>query len=301
MHIVIWRTRSSVDERTFTVVSLTATGLLDDFSLEMTAKDIPNLREAAHAIPQRTRINVTFLGNEDLPMRVEASKAVADMGFVPVPHISARRLKSERELRDFLDALQQVNATNHVFVVGGDPATPEGPYEDSLSVIRTGILQDYGVAEVGVGGYPEGHPDISDDDLWYHLDAKTSALAEQNLDQVVLTQFAFDAQRVSEWVRDVRNHGIESVIRIGTPGPAGIKRLLGYARRFGVGTSAGIVKKYGFSLTNLVGTAGPDKFVRDLSDRAEGLESPETLKTHFYTFGGLLATAEWAHKFADES
>ena len=26
-----------------------------------------------------------------------------------------------------------------------------------------------------------------------------------------------------------------------------------------------IVKKYGFSLTNLMGTAGPDKFVTDLS------------------------------------
>ena len=263
----------------------------------MTGKDIPNLREAAHAIPPGTRINVTFLGNEDLPMRVEASKAVADLGFVPVPHISARRLKSERELREFLDALQQVDATKHVFVVGGDPATPEGPYEDSLSVIRTGILHDYGVTEVGVGGYPEGHPDISDDDLWYHLSAKVSALAEQNLDQVVLTQFAFDAQRVSEWVSEVRDRGIESVIRIGTPGPAGIKRLLGYARRFGVGTSAGIVKKYGFSLTNLVGTAGPDRFVRDLTDQAGEPESPETLKTHFYTFGGLLATAEWTQKF----
>ncbi|WP_262777777.1 methylenetetrahydrofolate reductase [Brevibacterium permense] len=279
------------------MASLTATGLLDDFSLEMTGKDIPNLREAAHAIPPGTRINVTFLGNEDLPMRVEASKAVADLGFVPVPHISARRLKSERELRDFLDALQQVNATKHVFVVGGDPAEPEGPYEDSLSVIRTGILQDYGVTEVGVGGYPEGHPDISDHDLWYHLGAKVSALAEQNLDQVVLTQFAFDAQRVSEWISEVRDHGIESVIRIGTPGPAGIKRLLGYARRFGVGTSAGIVKKYGFSLTNLVGTAGPDRFVRDLTDQAGETESPEAPKTHFYTFGGLLATAEWIQKF----
>lgn len=279
------------------MVALTATGLLDDFSLEMTGKDIPNLQEAAHAIPQGTRINVTFLGNEDFPMRVEASKAVAELGFVPVPHISARRLTSEQELRDFLDALQQVNATKHVFVVGGDPSTPEGPYEDSLSVIRTGILQEYGVAEVGVGGYPEGHPDISDEDLWHHLSAKMSSLAEQDLDQVVLTQFAFDAERVSEWVQEASDHGVDSAVRIGTPGPAGIKRLLGYARRFGVGTSAGIAKKYGFSLTNLIGTAGPDKFITELAAKAGGSHTPATLKTHFYTFGGLLATAEWVQKF----
>ncbi len=56
----------------------------------------------------------------------------------------------------------------------------------------------------------------------------------------------------------------DTQIRVGTPGPAGIKRLLGFARRFGIGANAMIVKKYGFSLTNLMGTAGPDRFVNDL-------------------------------------
>ena len=62
--------------------------------------------------------------------------------------------------------------------------------------------------------------------------------------------------------------GSTRTIRVGTPGPAGIKRLLGFARRFGIGANAMIVKKYGFSLTNLMGTAGPDKFVTDLSATA---------------------------------
>ncbi|PJI51621.1 5,10-methylenetetrahydrofolate reductase, partial [Methylobacterium radiotolerans] len=53
----------------------------------------------------------------------------------------------------------------HLFAVGGDPAAPEGPYEDSLAVITSGVLQQYGVREVGIGGYPEGHPDISKETL----------------------------------------------------------------------------------------------------------------------------------------
>src|SRR5690606_4738949 len=106
------------------------------FSLEMTGKDIPGLNEAKDSIPPGTKINVTFLGNEDLEMRVAAAKAVRDLGFVPVPHISARRLASQAQLEEFLDRLQQVGATEHVFAVGGDPATPEGPYEDSLALIR---------------------------------------------------------------------------------------------------------------------------------------------------------------------
>ncbi|WP_426326112.1 methylenetetrahydrofolate reductase [Microbacterium sp. E-13] len=263
----------------------------------MTGKDIPGLEEARETIPQGTKINVTFLGNEDLEMRVAAAKAVKEMGFVPVPHISARRLESQAQLEEFLARLQEVGASEHVFAVGGDPAEPAGPYPDSLSVIRSGLLQKYGAREVSIAGYPEGHPDIPDDVLWRHLDEKARTLAQQGLDAVVLTQFAFDTDPVMSWIHDVRERGIDAQIRIGTPGPAGIKRLLGFARRFGIGANAMIVKKYGFSLTNLMGTAGPDRFVSDLAGLLAAEPTAGDVKLHFYTFGGLLATSQWAREF----
>ena len=279
--------------------------LVNGYSLEMTGKDVPGLMEAKDSIPAGTKINVTFLGNEDLEMRVSAAKAVRELGFVPVPHISARRLSSRGQLEEFLSRLQDVGATDSVFVVGGDPATPEGPYEDSYDVIRTGLLLDYGVKEVSIAGYPEGHPDISDEVLWRALDEKSLSLAQQGLKATILTQFAFDTDPVLAWIDQVRARGIDSTIRIGTPGPAGIKRLLGFARRFGIGANAMIVKKYGFSLTNLMGTAGPDKFVTDLSamlaDKDADAPTGTTagpVKLHFYTFGGLLATADWAREYS---
>jgi methylenetetrahydrofolate reductase (NADPH) len=280
-----------------------ARALIRDFSLEMTGKDVPGLEEARDAIPLGTKINVTFLGNEDLDMRVSAAKAVRDFGFVPVPHVSARRIQSQGQLEEFLGRLQEVGATDHVFSVGGDPTTPEGPYEDALSVIRSGILPRFGVREVSIAGYPEGHPDIKTDVLWRHLEDKIVALKEQGLDAVILTQFAFDTDPVVDWIQAVREKGIDAQIRIGTPGPAGIKRLLGFARRFGIGANAMIVKKYGFSLTNLMGTAGPDRFVTDLSsllaDSSSGSGTAAgDVKLHFYTFGGLLATSEWARDFS---
>ena len=275
-----------------------AVRLLNRFSLEMTGKDVPALEKARHAIPPETKINVTFLGNEDLEMRVAAAKAVRDMGFTPVPHISARRLKSQAQLEEFLERLQEVGATEHVFAVGGDPATPEGPYEDSLAVIRSGILPQYGVKEVSFAGYPEGHPNISNEVLWQVLEAKCLALKEQGLDGVILTQFAFDTGAVMAWIKAVREKGIDTPIRIGTPGPAGIKRLISFARRFGVSSNAMIMKKYGFSLTNLIGTAGPDDFVSDLASLLADDPSTGSVKLHFYTFGGLLATAEWAREYS---
>lgn len=282
--------------------------LVRGYSLEMTGKDIPGLIEAKDSIPSGTKINVTFLGNEDLEMRVAAAKAVRELGFVPVPHISARRLSSRAQLEEFLSRLQDVGATDSVFIVGGDPETPEGPYEDSYDVIRTGLLMDYGVKDVSIAGYPEGHPDIGDDVLWRALDEKVLSLSQQLLSTTILTQFAFDTDPVVAWIDQVRARGFNSTIRIGTPGPAGIKRLLGFARRFGIGANAMIVKKYGFSLTNLMGTAGPDAFVTDLSallaEHATSAAPPtadevtdRAVKLHFYTFGGLLATADWAREF----
>ncbi|GAA3706722.1 methylenetetrahydrofolate reductase [Streptomyces tremellae] len=281
--------------------SLTAgTSLLDDSSLEMTGKDVPKLEEAAPFIPAGTRVNVTFLGNEDLTMRLAAARAVQRLGFRPVPHISARRLGSRPAFEEFLAGLRADATGTDVFAIGGDPARPEGPYADSLSLIESGLLGEYGVRHVGITGYPEGHPAIPEDVLWAALRDKAAALAAHGLGGSVITQFGFDVGPVLAWIERVRDEGIALPVRIGVPGPAGVRRLMSYAARFGVGTSTSIAKKYGLSLTNLMGTAGPDRFLRALADRY----APELhgdVKVHFYTFGGLRATSEWITEFKKEA
>lgn len=271
--------------------------LLQDFSLEMTGKDVPGLAEAQPLLPPRTRVNVTFLGNENVELRVSAAAAVKDAGLIPVPHISARRLASEDALTEFLAALEQDGTSAHVFAVAGDPHEPEGPYEDALALVRSVPLGGHGVQTVSISGYPEGHPDIGAATLWDALEGKAAALADQGRAGDIITQFGFDVDPVIEWIGQVRARGIDLPIRVGVPGPAGVRRLLGYARRFGVASSAGIAKKYGFSLTNLLGTAGPDRFLTALASRLEPARHG-VVRVHLYTFGGLRATAEWAHDYA---
>jgi methylenetetrahydrofolate reductase (NADPH) len=279
-----------------TTPALAAARLLEDFSLEMTGKDIPKLEEARDIIPRGTRINVTFLDNEDLPMRLAAAKAIRESGFVPVPHISARRLHSAAMLEEFLAALQADGTVENVFVVGGDPPRPHGPYEDSLTVIQSGLLERYGVRHVSVSGYPEGHPGLPDQALWSALEDKTAALGAQQIPGTVITQFGFDADPVLAWIEAVRDRGIDLPVRVGVPGPAGVRRLMNYAARFGVGTSASIARKYGFSLTSLMGTAGPDRFIQALAHDYDPQRHGQ-VKLHFYTFGGLRATSEWIADF----
>ncbi|MGV9968423.1 methylenetetrahydrofolate reductase [Streptomyces olivaceus] len=270
--------------------------LLRDFSLEMTGKDAPKLESASQLVPAHTRVNVTYLAGEDLAMRQAAARSAAGLGFTPVPHISARRLNDEQELDTFLAALKADGTQKNVFIVGGDPATAHGPYNDSFDVITSGLLQHHGIEHVGIAGYPEGHPQIAESVLWSALEKKTEALAHSGLDTDIITQFGFDPDPVLTWLKQLRQRAIDVPVRIGVPGPAGVRRLLSFATRFGVGTTTSIARKYGLSLTNLMGTAGPDRFIHALA-RGYDPAVHGQVKLHFYTFGGLAATSAWIDEF----
>jgi methylenetetrahydrofolate reductase (NADPH) len=274
--------------------------VLDDFSMEMTGKDVARLEAAAGVIPPGTRINITFLKNEDLDLRVTAAAAVKRLGFTPVPHISARRLTSRAMLEEFLAALREADTVENVLSITGDPAVPMGPYEDALALIDSGLLQQAGVRHISVGGHPAGLPGIvTGDVLWSALERKAAALEKLQVPGAVLTQVDFDVDRVLGWLTEARQRGVELPVRVGVPGPASVKSLLGFASKLGMSTSASIGRKYGFSMTSLLSKAGPDKFIRDL---AAGLDPARhgQVKLHFYTFGGFQTCAEWIANFRQE-
>ena len=159
-------------------------------------------------------------------------------------------------------------------------------------MIESGVLQQYGVRHISMGGHPSGDPNIPADALIPALQKKAAALAQLGVPGTIITQVDFDVDRVLQWVAEVREPGVDLPVRVGVPGPASVKLLLGFASRLGISTSATIAKKYGLSVTNLLGKAGPENFIRDLqagsTRRKHGV-----VKLHFYTFGGFKTTAEW--------
>lgn len=269
--------------------------ITDGYSLEMTAKDHAALHQAAPLIPAETPVAVTFLPGEEQAARVDAAVAVRALGFEPMPHFSARRIGSEDDFESYLGAVIQQAGVKRCFIVAGDPPEPEGPYSDTLSLLATGAFERAGIKAIGIGGHPEGHPVMSDAQCWDVLHAKVADIEARGMAPLIVTQFAFDAETVLDWLATLRAKGIDCPVRIGLPGPAGIKRLLRFAAHCGVGASASVMKKYGVSITNLLGTAGPDKLVNTLATRL----GPEhgRVRLHFYPFGGLEATAQWIRRF----
>ncbi|MCC6826700.1 MAG: methylenetetrahydrofolate reductase [Novosphingobium sp.] len=277
-------------------VTQASVALLRDYSLEITARDSDQLEEAAPFIPPGTGISITFLPSEDFSSRIDAAVNVRRLGFVPIPHIPARRLKSAAELDHFLDRLATEAAVDRVFVIAGDTGAPNGPFEDALGLIRTGSLARYGVVHVGIAGYPEGHPAIDSGKLWQALIDKSRLLGELGHEYSIVTQFGFDAAPLLEWAATLRSKGVHVPLRAGIAGPTNVKTLLRFAARCGVGASTKVLAKYGISITRLFGTSDPGALVADLAEQIRP-DVHGDLRLHVYPFGGLAKSASWMADF----
>lgn len=269
--------------------------MVDGYSLEMTAKDVISLKAAAPNIPPATPIAVTFLPGESMASRLDAIKLVRMLGFEPMPHFSARRIGSEKEFQDYLTAAVEEADVQRCFVIAGDPSEPEGPYFDSSALIGSGAFERAGIKAIGVGGHPEGHPNMAAEKCWEVLDAKCTEISNRGMAPLIVTQFVFDADAVLAWLEQLRARNISAPVRVGVPGPAGIKTLLRFAARCGVGASASVLSKYGISLTQLLGSAGPDKLLANFEQRLGPQHGP--VRLHFYPFGGLEKTVDWIGKY----
>lgn len=272
------------------------TVMTDGYSLEMTAKDVDSLRAAASRIAPNTPIAVTFLPGEEMDARIAAAVAVRDLGFEPMPHLSARRITSHEELETSVARLTAEAGAKRFFLIAGDPPVPAGPFADTLSLLRTGLFERHGVQAIGIAGHPEGHPAMDQDGLWRVLADKDAEIKGRGMTTLVVTQFGFDAAPFLDWLKALRAHGIDAPVRIGVPGPAGIKTLLRFAKHCGVGASASVMAKYGISLTRLIGSAGPDKLVDAFAQKLGNEHG--ALRLHFYPFGGLERTVDWINEYS---
>jgi methylenetetrahydrofolate reductase (NADPH) len=273
------------------------TAVLAGFSSGVLGRDMGKLARSRALIPPGTRVHVGYQDSEDTSTRVGAARAIRQYGFVPVPIIAARRLVSAGMLREYLAGLQAAGASRSVLIVAGDPAQPRGPYPDAASVIGSGLLEEYGVQEVSVAGHPGGHPAVTDDALWQALAANAAALEQRGLDGGVVTQFGFDPARVLAWLAAVRARGLSLPVRVGVPGPARVRQLLTAASWCGVAVTEPVASGYGFSLADLTGTAGPDRFIRALASGYDPRLHGE-VKLNFEPIGGIAATVEWVSRFS---
>lgn len=269
--------------------------ITDAYSLEVGTKDLAALTAAAPRIAPASTISIPYLAREDNAARLAAAQAVHRLGFAPMLHLSARRIASLEELQGFIERAVAEAGVERCLVVAGDPARAMGPFSDSTALIETGVLERAGIQVVGVGGHPEGHPAMSTAQQWAVLEGKCHSIAQRGMTPWIVTQFAFDADRVLAWLQALRERGIAHPVRVGVPGPASVAVLARYAALCGVSACASVWSKYGISVGKLFSSAGPDHFVDRL---AEGLTAAHgAVSLHFFPFGGIAQSVQWMEQY----
>jgi methylenetetrahydrofolate reductase (NADPH) len=246
--------------------------------------------EALRGFPSRPRVYVSAVPARPAKAQIDVACALAAAGYEPVPHVAVRSFASSAALDAHLARLAEAAKVRRVLIIGGDLATPAGPFHEAIEVIESGLLQARGIVEIGIAGYPDGHPRLTTDDLDRALAAKLEAAGETGLGVHVVTQWGFSAPAIIAWISRLRDLGIDHPVRVGLAGPVTLTGLVRYARICGVSASVqGLARDAGLA-RQLFGLITPDLVLRPLAETSQlGDVAP-----HIFSFGGLAAAARWA-------
>jgi len=270
-----------------------------DWSIEVTPNGASKIDSFADCLAPGTTVNVTFLPGSDPMDTVAVAQRLHNDGMNPVPHLAARSLKDTDQLDALLSAFTQKAGVSEVLVIGGGVDSPVGQFASSIEVLNTGLIQKYGITDIGVAGHPEGSPDISDEEIVKALMLKNELAKRDGLNLYIETQFCFEADIVLAWEKSIRDAGNNLPIRVGIPGPATIKTLFRFAQVSGIGPSMRFIAKQAKNVAKLMTVQSPHILLDDL---AEGMAADKDCMIkhfHFYPFGGFAKTAAYAQAIAD--
>jgi methylenetetrahydrofolate reductase (NADPH) len=263
--------------------------LLSSGSLEISPRELHRAAEVAALRPAGTCVYVPSLPGLPLARTLEAVAAIRAAGLDPVPHVAARRILDRGEFRDFLKKASAEHGVHRVLLLGGDEARPKGPFRDSIEVLEAGLLVECGIREIGIAGYPEGHPRIALDALERAMQRKLELAREQSIGVYALTQFSFSPSRVVEYCATLSRSHPDLPVYVGIAGPTDPAALARYAQRCGVSVSLRALRRLGSGIAQLVANTDP----RDQLAAVARYNLGNVVGVHLYSFGGAVRTAAW--------
>lgn len=272
--------------------------LAADYSIETLPSESIKIPSYRDILPIGKTVNIAYLPGSDFGLVARTAARLRDEGFEPVPHLPARAFRSTEALEDALRLLHGEAGIVEVLAIAGGIATPRGPFSDTMSLLETGLLQKYGIACIGVGGHPEGSPDIDNTGLSTALRAKNDFAVGSRLAMHLTTQFCLDAAPVFAWDVATRMDGITLPIHVGLPGVTTLKSLMRFAKICGVGPSRRALFRDTRKLVRLSAISYPDRLVTAIARQRLADPACRIRRLHFFPFGGLARTANWLARIA---
>jgi methylenetetrahydrofolate reductase (NADPH) len=227
-------------------------------------------------VPTGTTVTITCSPKFGLDRTLDHVLHARDSGHRVVPHLAARMVEDEAQLRRFLSVTGSAGVDD-LYVIGGDGEESVGEYSEAFEVIEAVQGLEHDVRRIGVGCYPEGH---------------------QYADYMV-SQLCFDATTFTNWLRKVRADGIVLPVRIGIAAPLQTRKLIELSLKIGVGSSVKfLTKQHGFVGNLLLGRSyAPETLISQIVEQPDfdelGIEG-----LHMFSFNQIDATVEWQSRTA---
>jgi methylenetetrahydrofolate reductase (NADPH) len=248
----------------------------------------PGIAEEAARLPRPVRVTITCSPMHGPDRAVEVAVRLRQLDHSLTVHVAARMVRDRDHLGQLLAGLTDAGVDD-LFLIGGDIHDPVGEYASAVELLPLVIDHPRRPAMIGIAGYPEGHPRISEEELDRALRDK-SRLADY-----VVTQMCFDPEALHAWIVRQREQGMELPVVIGMPGRVARRKLLTMSARIGVGPSLDFLRKQKGLRRFLSRRSTADQLYDEI---APLLDDPELAVDGFqyFTFNELLQTWEWHRK-----
>jgi len=155
-----------------------------------------------------------------------------------------------------------------------------------------------------IAGHPEGNKDIDPDGSTKNVSEALSWKQEfskrTDAAMAITTQFCFDAEVVKIWADGIKKEGIDIPIHIGVTGPAKLQTLIKFSVECGIGSSIKVLSKRAKDITKLLLPYKPTQILKDLSEYKTKDSSFNIEKVHFFPFGGVKETSDWAEEIQND-
>jgi methylenetetrahydrofolate reductase (NADPH) len=239
----------------------------------------------AAELPREAQLTVTCSPVHGPDRSLEVAGRLRELGHPVTVHVAARMVRDRAHLDALLAGMADAGVDD-LFLIGGDIKEQQGEYSSAVELLPLIDEHPQRPYTIGIAGYPEDHPFISDEEI-------EDALREKcRFADYVTTQMCFDPDALRDWVVRHRELGMKLHVVIGMPGKVARRRLLKMSTQIGVGPSVRFLRKQRGLLSLLSRRSTADRLYDEF---APMLDEPELKLAGFnyYTFNQLLETWEW--------
>ncbi len=241
-------------------------------------------------VPTEVTLTVTVSPKKGIEHTLDLVERLLRHGYPVVPHLSARLVRDRSHLAELLARVDEIGA-HDAFVVAGDADEPAGEFTGAAELLEAMAEIGHRFRDVGITGYPESHPFISDETTIQAMFEKARFAT------YIVSQICFDPAVTASWVERVWDRGTRIPIWIGIPGAVPRTKLLRVSSTIGLGASARFLNRHRGWVKNAIRPGGfsPDPLIAGLE---ESIADPERKIAgfHIFTFNDLADTESWRQR-----